>query len=205
MEKYQRRSPIDFGLPEARRVQRQGWEVVSAFEGGGPGPFLIDLSHKTKWDLQDADLARFQPWGLTIPESPGECALEGGLLINRMNRTQCAIWQLGQGEPDAPQEGAYTEMTDGLALLAVTGASGLAVMERVTSLDLASPRLKPPCLIQGPILHIPCQAVLLSKEADAATVLFSFSRGYGQTVAEAMLHAGADLGLKPGGEDDLKL
>ena len=205
MEKYQRRSPIDFGRPEARRVQRQGWEVVLAFEGGGPGPWLIDLSHKTKWDLQDSNLARFQPWGLTIPQKPGECALEGGLLINRMNRTQCAIWHLGEGEMDAPQEKAYTETTDGLALLAVTGASGLAVMERVTSLDLASPRLTPPCLIQGPILHIPCQVVLLSRQDDAAVVLFSFSRGYGQSLAEAMLAAGSDLGLRPGGEEDFKL
>ncbi|MBW2618324.1 MAG: sarcosine oxidase subunit gamma SoxG [Deltaproteobacteria bacterium] len=205
MEKYQRRSPIDFGPQEARRVERQGWEVVSAFEGGGPGPFLIDLSHKTKWDLQDSGLDRFQPWGLAIPQKPGECAFEGGLLINRMNRTQCAIWHLGQGELDPPQEETYTETTDGLALLAVTGTEALAVMERVTSLDLASPRLKPPCLIQGPILHVPCQVVLLSQEDDQAAILFSFSRGYGQSLAEAMLQAGSDLGLRPGGEDDLKL
>jgi hypothetical protein len=205
MNKYQRQSPLDFGMPNAQIQPRNGWQVALAYEGEGSGPFVIDLSHRPKWDLQDANLGRFQPWGLTIPEQPGQCVLERGILINRMNRTQCAIWHLGPEQAAPPQEKSYTETTDGQALLAVVGTRALAVMEHITSLDLTASRLNPPCLIQGPILHIPCQVVLLSRSAEAAQVVFSFSRGYGQAMAEAIMQCGSDLGLEPGGENRLKL
>jgi hypothetical protein len=122
-----------------------------------------------------------------------------------MNRTQCAIWYLAGKRPNPPEETAYTETTDGLTLLALTGKNTLGVMERVTNLDLGGPALTPPCLIQGPVLHVPCQVVLFTRSDEEATILFSFSRGYGQAMAEALLHSGKDLGLMPGGELDLPI
>ncbi len=201
-ENIVRKSPINFGAAPARTEQRDGWEVVLSY-GEGSGTLLIDLSHRDKWDVQDGDITSFKPFGLTVPEKPGRCRYEKGLLINRMNRTQCAIWHLSGKRPETPEETAYTETTDGLTLLAVTGKDVLALMEHVTTLDLAAPGLETPCLIQGPIFHIPCQVVLFSRKEGETTILFSFSRGYGQAMAEAMLHAGRDLGLKPGGESDL--
>ena len=170
-----RKSPISFDKEPARTEQRGGWEVALSY-GEGTGPFLL-----------------------------GQCLYEKGLLINRMNRTQCAVWHLSGEAPATPEEHYCTETTDGLTLLAVTGKDVLALMEHVTTLDLGKPGLETPCLIQGPILHIPCQVVLFSRKEEEATILFSFSRGYGQAMAEAILHAGKDLGLTPGGESDLKL
>jgi hypothetical protein len=205
MDSIFRRSPIEFGLKPTLTEKRGDFEAVLDYGLNGPGPWLVDLSPRTKWDLQDSNLDSFRPWGLTVPPTPGLCLFENGILINRMNRTQCAIWHLGPGSLPVPSEKSYTEITDGLCILAVCGAKALAVMERVTRLDLGDPRLTPPCLLQGPILHIPCQVVFFSREKEAATVLFSFSRGYGQAMGESLMQAGADLGLQPGGEKVLGL
>lgn len=204
MEDIQRLSPVCFEMKPVQTEERDGWKVALSYGDGG-GPFLIDLSHRSKWDLQDSNLSRFRPFGLWVPEDPGQCHFKKGILINRMNRTQCALWHLAGKRPKPPEEPAYTETTDGHALLAVTGKDTLRVMERVTNLDLGAPSLSPPCLIQGPVLHIPCQVVLFSRDSDEATILFSFSRGYGLAMAEALLDAGEDLGLTPGGEVDLAI
>jgi len=196
-------SPIRFDATATKSEERNGWTVALSY-GLSEGTLLIDLSHRPKWDLQSSNLARFRPFGIRIPETPGQCIFSQGILINRMNRTQCAIWNLSADKGRAPRSSSYTEVTDGLALLAVTGPSALDVMERVTSLDLGSPSLSPPCLLQGPVLHIPCQVVLLLKEGSEATILFSFSRGYGQAMADALLGAARDLDLRPGGELDLR-
>jgi hypothetical protein len=68
---------------------------VALSYGESQGPKLIDLSHCQKWDLQDNDLSQFQPFGVAIPEEYGKVAFENGIMINRMNRTQCAVWNLG--------------------------------------------------------------------------------------------------------------
>ena len=205
MSETLRRSPVDFGMEPAGSEEKNGWLVALGYGESQGGLRLIDLSHVGKWDLQDASLDGYRPFGLSVPKEYGKCAYENGVIINRMNRTQCAIWHLGGGYPEAPEESAYTETTDGLAMLAVSGPGALTVMEAVTSLDLAARDLEAPSLLQGPILHIPCQVVLLKKDGDSATVVFTFSRGYGQAMAEAMLHAGHEAGLKPGGVNDLDL
>jgi hypothetical protein len=204
MDNIERKSPIRFDRKPVRTENWDGWEVAISY-GEGSGPFLIDLSHRSKWDLQDSDLSWFRAFGLSVPEKPGRCAFSKGILINRMNRTQCTIWHLAGERPKPPAESAYTETTDGLTLLAVTGKDALGIMERVCTLDLAAPGLETPCLIQGPILHIPCQLVLFSRSDEEATILFSCSRGYGQSMAEAMLHSGKGLGLTPGGELNLPI
>ena len=205
MSEALRRSPVDFGIAPDGSEERNGWLVALGYGVSGEGPRLIDLCHVSKWDLQDSNLEGYRPFGLSIPDKYGRCAYENGIIVNRMNRTQCAVWHLGGGYPEPPAESAYTETTDGLAMLAVCGPGALDVMEAVTSLDFADPKLEPPCLIQGPILHIPCQAVLLKRDVGGATVVFTLSRGYGQAMAEAILHSGSGAGLKPGGVNDLAL
>ncbi len=204
MQSVLRKSPIDFGLQASQSQEMDGWRVVKSY-GPHSGPVLIDLSHCQKWDLQDGNLDQFRAFGRSIPKEYNHCNFEDGVLINRMNRTQCAIWNLGLKPLEPPKEPAYTEISDGQALVALCGPKVLEVMERLTSLDLNKPGLDTPCLFQGPVLHIPCQLVLFGRWEEEATVMFSFSRGYGQSVAEAILHAGHPLGLEPGGLDDLKL
>jgi hypothetical protein len=116
-----------------------------------------------------------------------------------MNRTQAALWHLGVGKVEALADPFATKLTDALCLLAVTGRDSFAVMEKLTPLDLAAPDRDAPYLIQGPVLQIPAQIVVLRK-SDPVTILMAFARGYGQAMAEALLDGGKELGLRPGGE-----
>ncbi|MCB2186016.1 MAG: sarcosine oxidase subunit gamma SoxG [Deltaproteobacteria bacterium] len=199
MPEYIRKSPVEMPLTPASRERKNGWDVVLAYEGQGEGPWLVDLSHLTKYDVQDRDLARLSPWGRAIPAQPGQTLWEEGLVINRQNRTQASVWLLGPEELPPPADPAFTETTDGLCLLALTGRGVLALTERLTRLDLAAPGLAWPRVLQGPAAHVPCQVVPLAREGDTATVLLAFSRGYGRTLTEAVLATGAGLGLTPGG------
>ncbi|MEE9418116.1 MAG: hypothetical protein V3W43_01480 [Desulfatiglandaceae bacterium] len=198
----QRCSPVFFESTPAHTEQRDGWEVVLQYNNEGKGPFLIDLSHRAKWDVQDANLSQIQPRGVTIPETPGQCVLQKGLLINRMNQTQADVWHLSGDSLATPQELAYTDVTEGFALFALVGrgAEVFSIIEKITPLDILSPEKKPPFLIQGPVLHVPCQIVVLGEKDNISAVLIACSRGYGQSLAEELLDAGAQMGLRPAGE-----
>lgn len=200
MDIIKRRSPVSFIVPPVETIRRGGWEVVLAYADEDQGPFLVDLSHRPKWDVQQGDLSAIRPFGLAVPDVPGHCRLENGVLVNRMNPTQASVWILDGDEPEPPPEPFLTEVTDGLCLLALIGAKAFSVMEKVSALDLGTPEKEPPFLVQGPVLHVSCQVVVLGRDAARAAVLIALSRGYGQTMAEALLAAGSDLGLCPGGE-----
>lgn len=193
-----RQSPVTFAPGATRQVTWNGWGIVQEFADQGDGPWLVDLSHLPRWDYQHRKLDAQAPLGLQIPSHPGEVLRQGGWLVNRMNSTQVAIWQLDRStdkaKPDTPE---FTETTEAQCLLAVVGPDTQVVLEHVTNLDLFIPGRPMPFLTQGPVLHIPAQIVTLHSEC----VLVAFSRGYGQTFAEAMLHAASDCSLEPGGED----
>lgn len=193
-----RRSPVRFNVNPAETEERNGFEVALRYEGDEEGPILVDLSHCRKFDIQDNNVVGLTPWGRSIPEEYNTSSFQDGVLINRMNRTQAALWQLtGDDLGDLPY-GCVTETTDGLCLLAVGGDQALAIMEKATPLDLAAPSRQTPYLIQGPVMHIPCQIVVFRKE-EGPLVMMTFSRGYGEGMAEALLDAGREVGLKPGG------
>jgi hypothetical protein len=199
----QRCSPVSFLSDPDQTEIRDGWKVILKYNDEGNGPFLIDLSHRNRWDVQDSELSKIQPGGVTIPENPGQCTFQNGLLINRMNRTQAAVWHLLGDCPDITQDTAYTEITEGSACFALAGWNGdtFSVMEKVTSLDLRFPGNIPPFLLQGPIVHIPCQIVVFDEREKGSAVLFTCSRGYGNSMAQALLDAGAEYGLRPAGEN----
>jgi glycine cleavage system aminomethyltransferase T len=114
-----------------------------------------------------------------------------------MNRTQAMIAFFRSGDSIEIQRAVeFTDITDAHCMLAVVGPATPGVMEHVSNLDLFNPSRKMPFLTQGPIMHIPCQVVTLSEEC----VLISFSRGYGQSFADAILHAASGCDLRPGGE-----
>jgi hypothetical protein len=191
-----RYSPVSFESNPAQTVMRDGWEVVLAYEDEGAGPFVIDLSHISKWDIQAADLSQIQPQGVNIPEVSGACVLGKGILINRMNQTQALVWHLSDKNPQIPDESAYTDITDGFSLLGFLGQEIFSIMEKITALDLQSPPKQRPFLLQGPVLHIPCQVAVLEKNA----LVIGFSRGYAQSMVEAILEAGLQWGIQSAGE-----
>ena len=195
-----RRSPVIFNIPAVQTEERNNWEVVLEFEDQGDGPWLIDLSHRTRWDLQVQEIDNFHPWGLKIPETPGRCAYENGVLINRMNRTQASLWHLAGERPDPPDDVAYTDVTDATVFLALFGKNLAALIEKLTSLDFFKPGIELPFLLQGPLSHVPCQSVMLERSADRCGILFTCSRGYARDMMHAVLDAGAEFGLKPAGE-----
>jgi hypothetical protein len=194
---------VKFAIRPVKTEMRDGWEVVLAYRGESEGPFLIDLSHVPKWDVQDADLTHIRPMDVAIPERPGDCILENGLLLNRMNATQAAIWHLLEAHPVIPLEFSYTDVSDAYALMAVLGKEVFSLMEKVTALDLSLPDMKTPFLLQGPVLHVPCQVVVLGQKKGHSAVLIACARGYGQSVCEALLDAGMEWGLCPAGETAL--
>ncbi len=201
METYRRHSPVALMGQPAQTESRNGWDVVLQYQGEGDGPHLIDLSHRPKWDIQDTDLEAIQPLGSVIPKIPGGCVIEKGLLVSRLNRTQAAAWQLLEPAAGMPEEGPYTDVTEALALLALVGKEIPMIMEKITSLDLAEPARTAPFFLQGPVLHVPCQLAVVQKTPEAYAILIACSRGYGQSMADALLEMGSPWGLRPGGEN----
>ena len=212
-----RYSPVRFDVPPKEVERRDGWDVVLAYEGEGKvegagqgdgvgeaggagegqGPWLVDLSHRARWDYQDRRIDDHRPLGLHVPPAPREVSIERGLMISRMNNTQASIVHVGPDTaPAMPDEVGYTDTTDAHCCLAVVGTATPVVLEHVSNLDLFPPRRRPPFLTQGPVLHVPCQIV--TRGYDGA--LLTFGRGYGQTFADAMLQAAGEVGLRPGGE-----
>jgi hypothetical protein len=201
MVALKRESPLQFDVGPLETEVRNNWNVVLAYENEGAGPWLVDLSHKVRWDLQNGRLDEQKPLDLTIPASPGACSLAGDTLINRMNRTQASIYHLGTTASAMPAFSGYTDVTEATLFLALFGPKALAVAEKVTNLDLTDPAARTPFLLQGPFCHVPCQIVVLERGTDASGgFLLTCSRGYGASMIHAVMRAGTALGLRPAGE-----
>ena len=201
MAEFLRRSPVELPGRALRTESRDGFRVVLEYENEGSGPFLVDLSHRPKWDLQAPDPASRNPWGVEVPPQPGQCRVSSGMVVGRQSMGQAACWHVGVQAPETPRDPGLTEVTDGWMLLALIGPETFLIMEKVSSLDLRSPGRVPPFWMQGPVLHVPCQIVVLGREGDRAALLLACSRGYGTTMSHALLDAGRPWGLRPGGEE----
>jgi hypothetical protein len=201
METLIRRSPVSFDSKSSKTEMRDNWTVVLEYAAEGSGPYVVDLSHRARWDLQDSDIVNIEPWGIQLPESPGQCRFENGMLINRMNRTQASIWHLSGEKPDDPDGPAFTDTADATVFLALFGKDIFAISEKLTSLDFLDPAKQPPFLLQGPFSHVPCQMVTLEKTTDNAGLVFTCSRGYARDMTAAILDAGKEFGLQPAGEN----
>jgi hypothetical protein len=195
-----RQSPVFFPGKPLKTDMRDHWTVVMEYEAEGEGPYVFDLSHRTRWDLQDKDLSGFQPLGIRVPDTPGQCIFENGVLVNRMNRTQAAIWHLGAENPVAPDGPAYTETTDVSVFLGLAGQNIFAIAEKLSALDFADRSKSAPFLLQGPFSHVPCQVVALERTTERSGILLTCSRGYARDMTHAILAAGEEFGLQPAGE-----
>jgi hypothetical protein len=202
MIELERISPVEFKSTPVKTERRGNWDVVMEYSTEGDGPYLIDLSHKPRFDLQDSDLAAKTPFGIKLPETPGSSILENGILANRMNRTQVSLYNLG-GEDDLSimDDFGVTDVTESTLFVALLGNSIFSICEKLTALDFMDPARITPFLFQGPFSHVPCQIVTLNKEGDSSGLVLTCSRGYGKDMIHSILHAGEEFGLKPAGED----
>jgi len=201
MTGIQRYSPVTFESSVKQSDVRNNWKISLAYQDEGPGPWLVDLSHKTRWDLQDSQIDDPSLSGLVVPPSPGACLLTENRLINRMNRTQAAIWHLGVEEMTLGDFNGFTDVTESTVFLALFGPDAFHVAEKLTALDLMDPARIAPFLLQGPLCHVPCQIVVLEKHADTSGgFLMTCSRGYADSMVHAVLDSGQEFGLRPAGE-----
>ena len=196
-----RQSPVSFPGKPLKTDMRDHWTVVLEYEAEGEGPYVFDLSHRARWDLQDTDLSSFEPLGIRVPDTPGQSIFENGVLVNRMNRTQASIWHLGAENPAAPDGPAFTETTDVTVFLGLVGQNILAIAEKLSALDFADRSKSAPFLLQGPFSHVPCQVVTLERTTERSGILLTCSRGYARDMVHAVMAAGAELGLRPAGEE----
>jgi len=201
MKDIQRVSPVVFKSTPVKTEKRDNWNVALEYSTEGDGPYLVDLSHRPRFDLQDATLSAIIPFGLTIPEVPGASVLENGILANRMNGTQVSLFNLNAGDDvTLPEESGYTDVTESTLCVAIMGKAVFSICEKLTALDFMDPERKAPFLFQGPFSHVPCQILTLNKDADKAGIVLTCSRGYGRDMIHAILDAGNEFGLKPAGE-----
>ena len=200
MENIIRRSAVSFDATPAKTETRDNWSVVLEYEAQGAGPYVVDLSHKARWDLQDAEIGGVRSLGIQVPGIAGQCAFENGILINRQNRTQASVWHLSGETPALPEDPAFTDVTDSTVFLAVFGQDLFAILEKLTALDFLDPALKTPFLLQGPFSHVPCQIVTLEQTPQRSGMLMTCSRGYARAMVGALLEAGAEFNLCPAGE-----
>jgi len=202
MKDIQRVSPVVFKATPLKTEKRNNWEVVMEYSGEGEGPYLVDLSHKPRFDFQDADLAARKPFGIRIPEIYGGSTLENGVLANRMNRTQVSLYCIdGQDNTVIPDEPGFTDVTESTMFVALIGKEVFSICEKLTALDFLDPQRKTPFLFQGPFSHVPCQMVTLSRDGDSSGIVLTCSRGYGRDMIHAVINAGEEFNLKPAGEN----
>lgn len=200
MADLRRLSPISFDQIAEETEERDGFAVTLKYKSEPKGTALIDLSHRPRWDLQDNEVDSFGTENLPIPDKPGRTSIKYGLVVNRLNRTQCSLWGLGLSEPQLPGQPSITVTTDAQAMLALIGPQALAIMEKICPLDLTPSGAEPPYLIQGPVIRVPAQIGLLPGGEGEIGVILGFSRGYGPEMAEVILSAGEEFGLAPAGE-----
>lgn len=192
-----RRSPVMIERRPKTVGRINGFAVVLEYEDESQkkGPALVDLSHLAKWDVQGADLSAAAN-GEAVPTTPGECRLQEDRVVFRMNRTQAGIWHLCKGDPPGlPENPSYTDITDAWALFGLAGEAIPALFEHITELDLVPPAGPPSRFIQGPILQVPSRIVVINRSNDSAVAMIAFARGFGQSVAQALLETGSGIGL----------
>ncbi|CAD7848213.1 MAG: hypothetical protein [Olavius algarvensis Delta 4 endosymbiont] len=200
MNALQRISPVGLSGTPLKTEARDHWQVVLEYQDEGQGPYLVDLSHRNRLDLQSSDLASKKPFGMTVPDIPGRSLMDKGILANRMNRTQVSLYHLDGERPDLPAEPEYTDVTEATLFIALIGAPVFSICEKLTALDFMAPDRQPPFLYQGPFAHVPCQMVTLNRDAAQAGLVLTCSRGYGRDMIHAIMGAGEEFGLRPAGE-----
>ena len=200
--KMERQSPVRLPGRPGKTKMRDHWPVILEYADEGPGPWVVDLSHCPRWDLQGARLDQVVPDGLSLPEAPGTVTLAGGALLGRTGQKQALMWIFHDGA--TAQSSGCTETTEASLCLALLGKDVFYITEKLTYLDLGDPKREAPFLLLGPFCHVTCQIVVLKNDAADGAVLVACSRGFADDMVHAVLKSGEEFGLRPAGEKRFK-
>lgn len=195
-----RQSPAALPGRPAKTEVRNHWKVVLEYADEGAGPWVVDLSHCRRLDVQGRNLQGLLPAALPVPAAPGDVSLGQGMLITRMNAVQACLW-LFDAEVALPDRFEVTEVTEASVGLALLGEDVFRITEKLTDLDLHDPKRRPPFLLQGPFAHVPCQVIVLGTDPGKRAVMLTCSRGYAHDMVHAVVAAGEEYGLCTAGED----
>lgn len=198
--KIERQSPMHLpGKPEKTKM-RDHWPVILEYADEGPGPWIVDLSHCHRWDVQGRELGDALPPGVSLPDSPGSVVLHAKGLIGRTGKRQAFLWLFGD-KAAAPAGTDCTDVTEGTLCLALLGKDVFQITEKLTHLDLGDPKRNAPFLLLGPFSHVTGQLVVLNNDPVDAVVLVAGARGFAHDMVHAVLAAGEEFGLRPAGEN----
>jgi len=200
MSEILRYSPVSFKQTPNRTEIRDYCTVVLEYNDEGPGPWIIDLSYKRRFDIQDSNIDNIMPYRIKIPEIPGNSIIQDGILINRMNQKQASIFFLDCDFNSIQTDFLYTDITEAALCIALIGDSIFSIMEKLSSLDFFDPNQRTPFLLQGPISHVPCQIITLNRNSDQSGLIFTCSRSYAKSMIDAVMEAGDEFDLRPAGD-----
>jgi hypothetical protein len=195
----ERQSPVHLPGRTEKTKLRDHWPVVLEYADEGPGPWIVDLSHCRRWDIQGRYLAAAVDAGISLPDAPGDVLLRGKALTGRTGRRQAFLW-LFDDKAAAPSGAGCTETTEGTLCLALLGRDVLRITEKLTALDLADPKRGTPFFLPGPFCHVTSQIAVLRSDPAEAMVLVAAARGFAHDLLHAVLSAGEEFGLRPAGE-----
>lgn len=200
--RFPRLSPIRLPGKAVETETREDWTVVRRYSGEGGGPWLMDLSHCAKWDVRDGALSRIAAIDdVPMPQRINECVYRDGRLLLRLTETQAVLWRLMAPAAPLPYQKAFTDVTDGYALLAVAGSEVPDILEKATPMDALPPEATPPYLLQGAMFQRKVHLVVMDHRPDMTLALVACKRGYGRYMAEAFLEVGEEFGMLPAGEE----
>jgi hypothetical protein len=197
--KMERRSPVRLPGQAVKTKLRDHWPVVLGYFDEGPGPWIVDLSHYPRWDIQGEDPGKAFPPGFSLSDTPGDVVWHAGGLTGRTGRRQAFRWCFDDNAV-APAGAGCTETTEGGLGLALLGKDVLQITEKLTDLDLGDPKRQAPFLLLGPFCHAASQIVVLKNDPADAAVLVAGSRGFAHDMVHAVLKAGEEFGLRSAGE-----
>lgn len=199
---FPRVSPVRLPGTAAETETRDDWTVVRRYSGEGGGPWLMDLSHCAKWDVQDGSLHRIPAIDdVPMPARINECVYRDGRLLLRLTETHAVLWRLMAPAAPLPYQKAFTDVTDGYALLALAGSEVPDILEKATPMDALPPGVTPPYLLQGRVFQRDVHLVVMEHRPNMTVALAACKRGYGRYMAEAFLEVGEEFGMLPAGED----
>jgi len=199
-KQIERKTPIKLPGRPAQTESRNHWPVVMEYADEGTGPWLVDLSHCRRLDIQGRDLNGLLPAEIAVPENFGGVHADQEKMITRMNASQACLWVFDMAA-EIPERTEITEITESTLGLALLGKNIFRIAEKLTSLDLQDPKLKAPFLLQGPFSHVPCQVIILANQPEEQSLVVSCSRGYGHDMLRAIVQAGEEFGLRAGGQN----
>ena len=196
-------SPVHMPLGAEKTEIRNHFEVVLSYGKKTSNASVVDLSHVSKWEIETGNLDdAMDGTGLTLPSQSNKAALFPDRTLCRMTPSRALIWNFDGGEESLwLQESAFNDVTDGSALLFMTGQGLLSIMEQLTDVKLDLVNGDSLRFAQCPLVGVPAKIVVGINKIHQMGMFVSVARGFGQSVIDTLLLAGKEIGLAPAGEE----